>query len=280
MMKYKILLPLLFLTVSVASIQAQIKFKLQLLNDGITYQVSLVPETSYRPPLNTTSTAQVTIKVPSGSFEVRNLTNLQPHVEWEANSVTEAPEEAKESDYISFGLATNGTEFLRYEAGIELPLFTFENVMECTGEVSLMNNEEDNFMPPNSARKNVGNQITIMGADGDAYAGNLVKGGIPCGNVTTDVENIDRLKVNFDLYPNPASKNINVSLNWTRANEEVALSIYNVQGKQVSTQKMKIQNGNNLEVIDVSNLAAGTYLLEMRGADWKLSSEQFVKLDL
>ena len=263
-----------------ASIQAQIKFKLQLLNDGITYQVSLVPETSYRPPLNMTSTAQVTIKVPTGSFEVRNLTNLQPHVQWEANSVTEAPEEAKEFDYISFGLATNGTEFLRYEEGIELPLFSFENVMECTGQVALMDNEEDNFMPPNSARKNVGNQITIMGADGDAYTGNLVKDGIPCGNVTTNVENIDRLKVNFALYPNPASKEIQVSLDWTKANEDVLLSIYTIQGKQVSTQKMKIQNGNNLEIIDISNLVTGTYLLEMSGKDWKLSSEQFVKLDL
>jgi len=48
-------------------VQAQVKFKMQLLNDGTTYQVSLVPETSYRPPLNMTSTAQVTIKVPTGS---------------------------------------------------------------------------------------------------------------------------------------------------------------------------------------------------------------------
>jgi len=86
--------------------------------------------------------------------------------------------------------------------------------------------------------------------------------------------------VNFALYPNPASKEIQVSLDWTKANEDVLLSIYTIQGKQVSTQKMKIQNGNNLEIIDISNLVTGTYLLEMRGADWKLSSEQFVKLDL
>jgi len=276
---YKILCPLLVLIVGISSMQAQVKFKLQLLNDGKTYQVSLVPEVSYRPPLNKTSTAQVTIKVPTGSFDVYNLKNLQPNVQWEANSEAQAPTESEGFDYLSFGLATNGTDFLRYEKDLELPLFSFENALDCSGEVGLMDNSSDPFMPPNSAQKNVGNQITIAGADGDAYTGNLIKSSIPCGNFVTSVETIDRSTINLELYPNPTADQAQVSIDWNRPQEAATIAVFTVQGKEVFSKSINLTNGDNLQMINLSHLNTGNYLLEVSGEDWKLHAEQFVKLE-
>ncbi len=269
---------LFILLVSYSIGEAQVKYKLQLLNDGVTYEVSIVPETSYRPPLNVTSTAQITVKVPTGSFEVANLKNIQPNVEWEANSIASAPEESETFDYISFGLATNGTEWLRYEEGIEIPVFTFENAIACNGEVSLMDNSSDPFMPPNSASKNVGNQITIAGANGNAYVGNMLKSVIPCGQLSTDVEEIEKADIDFAMFPNPASNDLTISVS-IQENIEVELSIFNLIGKRILTKTIDIQQGENIIPLDISHLPQGSYLLEMRNENWKLNAGQFVKLE-
>lgn len=278
-MKYiKISLVLVVCVACYVAGTAQVKFKLQQLNDGQTFQVSIVPETSYRPPLNITSTAQVTIKVPTASFEVRNLINLQPNVEWEANSETSSPEESKQSDYISFGLSTSGTDFIRYEEGIEIPLFTFENALPCTGEVSLMDNTTDPFMPPNSARKNVGNQITIAGANGDAYAGNMSKASIACGQLSTDVEELNKEELHFEMYPNPVSSELTISL-FANQTEEVELSIFDLIGQKILSTNIDIRSGQNNIPLNISHLTQGSYLIELRSENWKLNAGQFVKLE-
>lgn len=256
---------------------AQVKFKLHQLSDGQTYQVSIVPENSYRPPLNMTSTAQVTIKVPTNSFEIRNLISIQPNVEWDANSLTTAPEESKEFDYISFGLSSNGTEYLRYETGLEIPVFTFQNALPCTGEVSLMDNATDPFMPPNSARKNVGNQITIAGANGDAYVGNMSKTPLPCGQLSTDVEELTPLEVNYAMYPNPVERELTISLSMLN-NSSATIAVYDLIGSQILTKNIDLKVGKNTIPLNVSQLGQGTYLLELRSDDWKLNAGQFIKL--
>jgi len=116
---------------------AQVQFKLTMLEDGETYQVSLIPERSWQHPYNITSTAQVTIKAPAGSFEVKELTSLQLDIEWQDNSRSDSPSEAPDVDYISFGLGTLGTVDFNYEAGVEMPLFQFKNALSCQGTISL-----------------------------------------------------------------------------------------------------------------------------------------------
>ena len=136
---------------------AQVKFKLMLLEDGKTYQVSLIPEVTFRAPLNATSTGQVTLKAPTKGLAVDKLYNLQNEVIWEPNSLTESPSESPEFDYVSFGLVTQGTKNIQYEAGVEIPLFAFTNFLECQGEITLIDNLTDPFSPPNSKNVNVGN---------------------------------------------------------------------------------------------------------------------------
>lgn len=265
---------------SITILKAQVKFKLTQLAGGKTYQISLISDVTYSPPMNVTSTAQITLKVPSGGLEVDRIVNLQEGTEWEPNSRTYTPEESPESDYISFGLVTTGTKNLNYEAGIELPLFTFTNIAECNGRIALINNQTDAFLPPNSRQVNVGNQITILGANGDAYIGNTEESFVVCGEeVSTSIEDIDQNQVDLSIFPNPAKTHISIKMDWARKGEFVELNVLDMTGKTVIHQQVDLKLGTNQERINLQSLSQGNYFIELRGADWKISSDQFVKIN-
>jgi energy-converting hydrogenase Eha subunit A len=62
---------------------SQIYYGIELQEDEKTYVVSLQSDQTIPFPLNTTGTAQITIKLLStDSFEVANLTSLVPNVSW------------------------------------------------------------------------------------------------------------------------------------------------------------------------------------------------------
>ncbi len=257
---------------------AQVKFKLVLLEDGKTYQVSLIPEVTFTNPLNLTSTGQVTLKAPSKGVAVDQIFNLQEGVIWERNSLTESPAESPDFDYISFGLVTQGTKNLKYEKGVEVPLFAFTNLLECQGTITLIDNWTDAFAPPNSKNVNVGNQLTILGAQGDAYIGNVLENSVPCGGNLTALEHIELNKINLTLFPNPSVDYLTTSFDWGRKGETAKLTILSRNGQVVIEQDLAIQKGNNTAVVDVQKLVQGNYFLEVTGSDWKITSEQFVKL--
>lgn len=132
------------------------------------FTVSLLSNQTINPPYHTTATAQVTLKVPTGNFEITNLENLIEGVEFSQNGRSNAPNEDSAYDYIVFGLASFGTRNIRYQKDGIIPLFSFENGGACTGNpVLLMENFTDPFYPPNSERANVSQQITVAktGAD-------------------------------------------------------------------------------------------------------------------
>ncbi len=256
----------------------QVKFKLSLLSDGKTYQVSMIPEVTFQSPLNVTSTAQVTLKAPTRGLEVDQIFNLQDGVEWEPNSMTERPIEAPESDYLSFGLVTQGTDKIVYEAGVEVPLFAFTNFLECQGKIALMDNSNDPFAIPNSRQVNIGNQITVLGAQGDAYIGNATESEVLCGDNLTAIENIDPTKVNLSLFPNPATDYVFVAFSWDRKAAPIKLKLMDVNGKLIQEKTIEIIKGNNQTKMDIQSLAQGNYFIELIGDNWKISADQFVKL--
>ncbi|GIV31572.1 MAG: hypothetical protein KatS3mg029_0923 [Saprospiraceae bacterium] len=69
----------------------QVKFKVKLLPDNSTYQVLLKPETTWNPPFNSVPSAQVTIVVPSGGFNVGTVTSLKGN--WAHNDTITSPAE-------------------------------------------------------------------------------------------------------------------------------------------------------------------------------------------
>jgi len=131
------------------------------------FTLSILSDTSFAPPFNITSTAQITLKVPTGGFEITDFTNLIDGVVFSPNSRTNAPAEEPTFDYLSFGLDTRGTQDINYEKGAKIPLFSFKNAGACSEKsVLLMDNATDPFFPPNSANANVSQQLTISGLGG------------------------------------------------------------------------------------------------------------------
>ncbi len=76
----------------------------------------------------------------------------------------------------------------------------------------------------------------------------------------TEIKNLrfDKAKYNVSVYPNPATRNITLSLTADNAST-IALRIFDAAGQQVKNTQVKMQKGVNLIPQDVSNLAAGTY---------------------
>lgn len=167
------------------SANAQVWFKLELLPDEETYQVSMVSDTTWTFPYNLTSSAQVTIRAPHGEaphkFFVSDLTALQIGSEWDANVYISAPEEAASWDYISFGLVSLGTDAFVFEEGGEVPLFSFKNGgQSCVDSIELMS-LDDPFMPPNSQAINTGHSIVTFGGGlAGSFSGIVGNGKAPC----------------------------------------------------------------------------------------------------
>ncbi|MFK7983951.1 MAG: hypothetical protein AB8G86_28500 [Saprospiraceae bacterium] len=132
------------------------------------FTISLLPNQTIKTPFNTTATAQITLKVSTGSFQVANLENLIEGVEFTENGRSNAPTEAPKFDYIVFGLTSIGTRNITYTKDTKIPLFSFTNSGECTGApIYLMDNFNDPFYLLNSQKANVSQQITVAQTGSD-----------------------------------------------------------------------------------------------------------------
>lgn len=256
---------------------AQVNFKIAFLPETDDYQISLLVQETWETPYNLTSTGQITIKVPNGDFEVYDIKNLQNDVEWTDNARFNAPEEAPEFDYISFGLTSLGTKGLTYEAGTEIPLFTFKNSGNCQGAVALLNNQSDPFLPPNSRRANIGNQLTVLGAGGNAYIGNTDEHTANCALVNT-INQVEDLAATFDIYPNPATAILFLNFDWQQETQEAQLLVYNILGEQVMVETSQFTKGENNLKLNIQNLQEGTYFIKIQGQTWETHLPKFTKV--
>ena len=178
-MKPQLTLVALFLFLG--TLTAQVKFKVKLLSDNQTYQVIFKPETTWNNPLSTTSSSQVTLRVPTGGFNPGNITNIKGT--WKLQGTVTGPSEAPSFMYLNFGLeAPIAGSAITYTQGVEIPMFTFKNNGSYTGPVEIIDNLTDPFMPPNSQNLNIGNSLTVLGAGVgvNAYIGNFTSFDADC----------------------------------------------------------------------------------------------------
>lgn len=276
MKRFSILLAAVMLAISA---NAQVKFKLSFDPTSERYTVSVVPMDNYSHPLNITGTGQVTIKVPTNKFDPVDIESHLVGMQWEANARNNTPEESPDFDYISFGLNIQGVAYPEYEKDKELPLFSFRNAYGCTGKVYLVDNATDPFMPPNSENANIGNTLTILGAGGDAYAGNENGGVSDCAedpNNPTATEEELSLR-GFRVYPNPVSDLANLEINWEGKTTDAVLNIVDAQGRVVQSTPISIVDGENRQRIDASLLVPGNYWIRIAGEDWQINLDGFKK---
>lgn len=153
-------------------LSAQVEGKIILLPDNKTYQVSIIPRTTFNSNFSRTNSAQITLTAPTGAFEVTNVRGAGDQ-EWAISGFTKAPMENSGFDYYSIELTSQWD--LTYTSGEEIILFTFENASVCVGEISIIDDQTDPFLPPNSQNLNVGNLFTILGVGPvNAYQGSAV----------------------------------------------------------------------------------------------------------
>ncbi len=150
-------------------LSAQVEGKLILLPDNKTYQVSVIPQTTFNAIFSITNSAQITLTAATGGFELTRLRGVTG--DWTVSGFAIAPVENPSSDYFSIQL-NSPLQDIVYTAGEEIILFTFENSAVCLGEVSIIDDMTDPFLPPNSQFLNVGNLFTIRGVGPvNAYQG-------------------------------------------------------------------------------------------------------------
>ena len=248
---------------SYAPLSAQVQFILDLDPDTRVYTVSMLPEVTWASPYNKTATAQITMKAPTDLFELAEFRSLTPDVEWEMNARVNGPQEAPNTDYLSFTLVTGGLEPLSYQAGVPTKLFCFKNATDCTGEVSLINNDNDPFLPPNSRSINVGNSIAVHGARGEAYTGNVSDKAFECDYGLENINATPAVPASIEdfvnIYPNPTTSILNIDFSWDKSIGKKQILIYNNIGSLVQFTKEEIRLGENNISMDVSNLTNGIY---------------------
>ncbi len=271
---------LLFLT---ASAGAQVKFKLAYDFETEYYTASVIPDATYQYPNNITAVGQVTIKVPTNAFDPVDIVSHLVGMNWEANARNNSPSEAPDYDYISFGLVLQGLATPEYVAGEEMPLFSFKNAYGCNeqgGEstiIYLVDNETDPFMPPNSEGSNIGNAMTILGAEGVEYSGIVGSQAVTCDPNTVLSAHEEIGISEFGIFPNPATHFINVNIGWDTDAEDANILVMDALGKQVSSSAISLSNGSNTQKLNVENLATGTYWVYLAGEGWKVGLDRFSK---
>jgi hypothetical protein len=258
---------------------AQVKFKVERLLNTRFYMVSAVPDTTYKNPMNLVSTAQVTLKVPTGGFEVKSI--QQFGTRWAVNGRANAPRENAEFDYISFGLRELGTAKLSFQKSQPIPLFAFEASGFC-GEsnlVELMDNKTDALKTDNELKINVGNQITVLGAGGDAWKGNVVgESKAPCFEMTAIEKAASKNRV--FIAPNPVTDEANIVFTGTEQDaHEGTINVYDALGQLVLSAKKTFNQGLNQHTMDMSALQAGSYQLEVLGLKQKRVVEKLIKIN-
>ncbi len=73
----------------------------------------------------------------------------------------------------------------------------------------------------------------------------------------------------FALFPNPAVGDVQIRF-WSRRPTTVGLSILDLQGRVLSMQQMRIDQGENLLALPTTSLPAGTYMVCVQGHDQRL----------
>ncbi len=149
-------------------------FSLQQLPD-MTWGVFVKPVESILPSDKTAAgSGQITIVAPV-DFTYTALTNVGGT--WVENARVDAPTEATDKAYISFGFVNDNPKIELFP-NEETLLFTFNCDEGFNGEISLFENGNDAFATPNSRGTNPGNDIGILdfgtgnGMQTYRYAGN------------------------------------------------------------------------------------------------------------
>ena len=156
---------MLIMSASMAWADPALEYKLDVAEDGQTYEVWMKPSATPEPDISLTG--QLTIKVPhAAKFQVTGVQSPIEGADWMEASRVDAPTEDPESDYISFsfmGAQGGGAGSFQWQEGEEKLVMLFSNEGGCVNGVSIMPNDDLFNVEKNSENTNPGNQFTNLG---------------------------------------------------------------------------------------------------------------------
>lgn len=289
----RILKALIILVISTATLPAQVKFLLDYNAMTAEYTVSMMPERTWYAPKNLTATGQVTLKATTQQFFVKDIKSYVEGTEWIDGGRVDSPNESPKYDYVFFNLRTLGLVEMPYRAFKQTKLFSFTIEANCAREVMLVSNTEDVFLPPNSRSVNIGNSLGALGANGEAYIGNvsdlpifcpyanppkqetiIAANNSPIQITKSAIELIDEKL----LYPNPTINEVNVQFTWKGQIGQKDILVYNEAGELVRLFKEDLQQGSNNFTLDVSKLGNGIYDFLLVDKEENLSLGKVIKI--
>jgi Secretion system C-terminal sorting domain len=242
---------------------AQVKLSLSMMADEQTYLVSLVSEETWKAPHNAVGSIQVVLKYAAKkSFLAGKITSLVPGVSWTDNAYVESPSSDPAHNFVCFVLNENGTKQIPFRKGEEIPLFTFTNLTkDCVGKLELLDNQDALVQHiVNQDHLNVTQNITVLGARGNAYAGVLNRQ-VDCTKKAISVKNPSSLINHLRAFPVPTSDQLQVNWENASANGAQTLIIANVLGEIINIRKdltPEIKGQQSLS-LDVSTYPSGLY---------------------
>jgi len=275
------------------SLPAQVRFFMSYNAVTTEYTVSMMPERTWYSPFNKVATGQITLKATTGQFSIKDIESHVEETEWVPSGKVTTPEESPEYDYHFFRLKTPGLAEMPFRAFKPVDLFTFTLESNCAREVMLVSNEYDPFLPPNSRSINIGNSLGVLGANGEAYSGNVSNLPIYCpyakGPFTKEEVEEGSKIVSSDLtgnaliaekllYPNPTINEVNISLNWRGTSGQKTIFVYNGLGQVAQTFQENLQEGSNHFTLNLSKLENGIYNFFLMDEQQSLDLGKVIKI--
>ncbi len=156
---------------------SQVQLKLVLEPDNTTYKVYLKSSQAYVGSKALITTSQITLVVPHGTgnaqFIPENISSPSVNMRWRLTHRVDSPAENPDKDYLFFSFINNQTPLILFDIqpSAETLLFSFTRKGNCTGLAYLIDDKKDAFLPPNSQNINIGINLTVVGAGGNAYGG-------------------------------------------------------------------------------------------------------------
>lgn len=84
------------------------------------------------------------------------------------------------------------------------------------------------------------------------------------------------LPAEINAYPNPVAEQLNLKIKMQESGR-YQLSVYDLNGKEMQRETVQLQNGENQETLNVSQLAAGHYAVRLSDGK-RVATQQIVKL--
>lgn len=246
---------------------AQAKFSLSLMPDQRTYLVSMMPEKTWSAPQNTVASIQVVLRLQAGKpFLAGQISSLIPGVTWTDNAYVESPSAAGDQQFVCFVMNERSTNKIPFTAGVETPLFTFVNLEpDCVGRVELVENDQADVREVvQRDRINITQNVTVLGARGNAFSGVLNKSA-DC-TVLGISDPASALVDNLRVFPVPAANMLNIAWENIAGNGPDKLLVTNMLGDVMSLENTSELVGEHRMQLNISTYPTGLYTAVLKNA--------------